>query len=85
MSYSIVIKESALKQLEKVPKIFSKKIEKLIDSLSENPRPVGVKKLKGTKDLYRVRVGDYRIIYSIDEDVKIVDLRKIGHRKDIYL
>ena len=85
MSYSIVIKESALKQLEKVPKIFSKKIEKLIDSLSENPRPVGVKKLKGTKDLYRVRVGDYRIIYSIDEDVKIVDVRKIGHRKDIYL
>ena len=60
MSYSIVISVSALKQLEKISKAEGKKIEKAIDGLAENPRPGGVKKLKGEKeDLYIVRAGDY--------------------------
>ena len=85
MSYSIVISEAALKQLIKIPTSFGNKIEKKINSLAENPRPVGTKKLKGKdEDLYRIRVGDYRIIYTIDDIVKIVDVRKIGHRKDVY-
>jgi mRNA interferase RelE/StbE len=62
-----------------------KKIEKAIDALAENPRPVGVKKLKGdSEDLYRIRSGDYRVVYAIDDGIRIVDIRKIGNRKDIY-
>ena len=86
MEYTVIISESALKQLEKIPKTDGRRIVKSIDSLSKNPRPAGVKKLKGqSEDLYRVRVGDYRVVYVIDDGVKIVDVRKIGHRKDIYL
>jgi mRNA interferase RelE/StbE len=83
--YSISINPSALKELGKLPKATVKKVEKAIDALAEEPRPVGVKKLKASdEDLYRIRVGDYRIIYSIEEEVKIVDILKIGHRKEIY-
>ena len=83
--YTITINPSALKELSKLPKVTIKKAEKAIDSLANNPRPIGVKKLKDTKeDLYRVRVGDYRIIYSIEDEIKIIDILRIGHRKDIY-
>ena len=65
--------------------ITSDKIEKVIDSLAEEPRPVGVKKLKGMdEDLFRIRLGDYRIIYSVEDEIKIVDIRRVGHRKDIF-
>jgi len=83
--YSISIKPSALKELSKLPKATVRRAEKAIDALAEDPRPDGVKKLKGSdEDLYRIRVGDYRIIYSIEDEIKIVDIRKIGHRKEIY-
>ena len=83
--FTITINPSALKELSKLPKVTIKKAEKAIDSLANNPRPIGVKKLKDTKeDLYRVRVGDYRIIYSIEDEIKIIDILRIGHRKDIY-
>ena len=83
--YTIAINPSALKELSKLPKATVKKAEKAIDSLANNPRPIGVKKLKGSdEDLYRIRVGDYRIIYSIEDEIKIIDILKIGHRKEIY-
>ena len=83
--YTITISQSALKDLYNVQKKDAIKIEKLINGLAENPRPSGVKKLKGiSEDLYRIRSGDYRVIYSISDQIRIVDIRKIGHRKDIY-
>ena len=83
--YNISINSTALKELGKLPKAMAKKAGKAIDSLAEEPRPVGVKKLRGIdEDLYRIRFGDYRIIYSIEDEIKIVDIRRIGHRKDIY-
>ena len=83
--FTITINPSALKELSKLPKVTIKKAEKAIDSLANNPRPIGVKKLKGTEEsLYRIRIGDYRIIYSIEEEIKIIDIIRIGHRKDIY-
>jgi mRNA interferase RelE/StbE len=83
--YQIIISESALKQLRKIQKPAVKKIGTAIDSLSENPRPVGNKKLKGTQEgLYRIRIGDYRVIYAIEDKIQVVDIRQIGHRKDIY-
>jgi mRNA interferase RelE/StbE len=67
---------------------FKSQLKRLINSiknLENNPRPQGCKKLSGlSEDLWRIRVGDYRIIYSINESIKIIDIRKIGHRKNIY-
>ena len=83
--YTITISQSALKELQRLQKPTVKKIEKAITELAKNPRPAGVKKLKGnTEDLYRIRSGDYRVVYSIEDEIKVVDIRKIGHRKDIY-
>ena len=83
--YSIVISQSALKQLQNLQKLFVKKIGRAIEKLADDPRPIGVKKLKGSNEnLYRIRVGDYRVVYLIDEEIKLVDIRRIGHRKDIY-
>lgn len=85
MLYLIRFKRSAEKELEKLPKPAILKISKAIDSLAENPRQNGAKKLEGQKEsLWRLRTGDFLIIYSIEDVVKIIEIRKIGHRKDIY-
>ena len=81
----IRFKKSAEKELERLPIHAIKRISKAIDALTENPRPAGSKKLEGQKEsLWRIRVGDYRVIYQIEEVIKIVEIRRIGHRKDIY-
>jgi mRNA interferase RelE/StbE len=83
--YKITITQSALKELKQLQKPVVQKIEKLISGLAINPRPVGVKKLKGNNEhIYRVRSGDFRVVYAIEDSVRIVEIRKIGHRKDIY-
>lgn len=83
--YKVVISRSAEKDLAKLPRKALLPISNAIDTLEENPRPPGCKKLKGaTENLWRIRVGDYRIIYAIADEVQIVDVRKIGHRRDIY-
>ena len=55
-----------------------------MDGLAKEPRPKGVKKLSGADDLYRIRVGDYRVVYQIRDDRLIVLVVRIGHRKDVY-
>jgi mRNA interferase RelE/StbE len=83
--YKITFKNSAYKELEQLSKSIVRKIAVAIDELANNPRPVGVKKLKdSSEDLYRIRVGDYRIIYTINDGIRIVNILRIGHRKDIY-
>jgi mRNA interferase RelE/StbE len=83
--YKIIIGKSALKQLQNIPEKEKLKISAQVDSLAGNPRPQGVKKLKGiTEDLYRIRSGNYRIVYSIEDKIRLVDIRQIGNRKDIY-
>lgn len=85
MTYTISFKETARKELYSLPNKFLKKISTAIDALEANPRPNGVKKLKGQgENLWRIRVGDYRVIYLIDDVVTIVNIRKIGHRSDVY-
>ncbi|MGR9053734.1 MAG: type II toxin-antitoxin system RelE family toxin [Gammaproteobacteria bacterium] len=82
--YRIEIKPRAIKQLRKLPSAVLAKVSKQIDNLSENPRPDGCKKLSGTEHSYRVRVGDYRVVYSVFDKRLIIQVIKIGHRKDIY-
>ena len=82
--YSIGLKKSAIKELASIPKPFNQHIASAIDSLSNNPRPEGVKKLKGEEDAYRIRVGDYRIIYTIEDVIRIVEIHRVRHRRDAY-
>jgi mRNA interferase RelE/StbE len=85
MSYTIFFKETARKELYKLPAKTIHKLSEAIDGLAQNPRPSGVKKLKGQgENLWRIRVGDYRVVYLIDDIVRIVNIRKIGNRRDIY-
>lgn len=79
--YNIIIEKHALKELEQFPKKDNQKIVKAIDNLASDPRPNGCKKLKG---IWRIRIGNYRVLYSIDGEIKIVEIGKIGHRKNIY-
>ena len=81
--YKILIKESAVKELENIPKKDLKRIIKRIQSLAQNPRPHGSQKLS-TQDRYRMRQGEYRIIYSIQEKEFTVHIYKVGHRREIY-
>lgn len=84
MAYEIIIKPSAEKSFARLEKAQQIKIIKAIENLAVNPRPQGFKKLKSIVELYRIRVGDYRIIYSIDNNVLIISIVRIGHRKEIY-
>jgi len=83
--YKVIIKREALKELKQLPRHTVVVITQSIEHLSANPHPAGCKKLKSSKEnLWRIRVGDYRIIYLIDDIIRIVNVRNIGHRKDIY-
>ena len=82
--YTVVVSQTAEKELHRLPTRTIERIVSVLKSLEENPRPAGSKKLKGYKNLWRVRVGDYRIIYAIEDVILLVDIREIGHRKDIY-
>jgi mRNA interferase RelE/StbE len=83
MKYTILIERYAQKQIMKLGKKAIPVIKAAIAGLSDNPRPYGYKKLKG-EEAYRIRVGDYRIIYEINDDIIIVTVVSVGHRKDIY-
>lgn len=82
--YRIRVARSAKKELLKLPKEDVERVVEAIDELAEEPRPRGSKKLKGQKGLWRIRIGPYRVVYSIEDDVEIVEIVRVGHRRDIY-
>ena len=85
MIYAIAIRKIALKELALLPFKIQANISLAIDNLAENPQPTGCKKIKGQKEyLWRIRVGDYRVIYAIENEIRIIEVRKIGHRKNVY-
>lgn len=85
MSYQLTFKKSAAKELRKLSKPVKTWVIQAIDKLAKEPRPAEVKKLKGlSQDLWRIRVGDYRIIYSISDKIRVINVRKVGHRRDVY-
>jgi mRNA interferase RelE/StbE len=84
VNYSVLITRKGQKELESVPSPHYQRIEEQLLSLSANPRPPGSKKLKGTEKHWRARVGDYRILYEIDDSSQTVTVFKIGHRSDVY-
>ena len=82
--YKVIINKQILKSLDKISVIYLPNIKKAINDLSENPRPFGCVKLTGSENHYRMRVGIYRVIYSIKDDILIVEVIKIDHRRNIY-
>ena len=83
-SYKIVISKSAEKEISKLSVKEILKIRETILNLADNPRPFGVKKLEGFDDFYRIKKGNYRIIYTIEDDILTVEVLKVGNRKDVY-
>lgn len=82
--YSIIYKPSVRKALSKLDKPTQSRLISAIEVLATNPRPDGVKKLKGHYDHYRIRQGDYRIIYDVNDGILEVLVVKVGHRREIY-
>lgn len=83
-SYFVEVKPSARKELEALPNDVLARVLPKIDALRSAPRPTGCKKLKGYKDLWRIRVGDWRVVYIIDDTAKVVSVTRIAHRRDVY-
>jgi mRNA interferase RelE/StbE len=83
-SYSVEVKPSARKELEALPDSVLARVVKKIESLGHVPRPTGCKKLKGDKDQWRVRAGDWRIVYIIDDTAKLVSVTRVAHRREVY-
>lgn len=82
-SYRVLLKRSAAKELEALPLKDRRRVVRRIQGLADDPRPAGCEKLSG-QDKYRLRQGDYRILYSVDDAGSNVTVVKIGHRRDVY-
>jgi mRNA interferase RelE/StbE len=84
VSYNIEVRPAALRQLRKIDPEARRRIQAAVEILSETPRPPGAKKLVGGQGEWRVRTGDYRIVYEIHDDVLVVLVVAVGHRREIY-
>jgi len=84
MSYTVRLDARTSKTLDRLPGDMHGRILRKLDALEENPRPMGVEKLAGPEDLYRVRVGDWRIVYAISDRELVIIVIRIGHRREVY-
>jgi mRNA interferase RelE/StbE len=84
MQYRIELKNSVLKDIRRIPQGMLLRIREAIESLAENPLPTKSKKIQGYDDYYRIRIGQYRVVYHIGKKIRIITIIKIGHRKDVY-
>lgn len=83
-SYEVRFKASAEQELEALQTRILERIFRRIETLANQLRPAGVKKLKGFRDVWRIRVGDYRVVYSIDDPNERIDILRIAHRREAY-
>lgn len=84
MAYAVQFKPAALRQLQKLARPVQKRIAVKIEVLRDNPFPAGSKKLSGLPDTWRVRVGDYRIVYQVQRGMVLILVLAVGHRRDVY-
>ena len=84
VAYDVTFARSARKDLERLSEPLRSRVFRRIDLLASDPRPSGCRKLAGAADLWRIRVGDYRVVYSVDDSRRIVDVSAVRHRSDIY-
>lgn len=84
MTYAITYVPSAAKAIRKLDRSTARRVIGAISELANNPRPSGCVQLKGGDGVYRIRVGDYRVIYDIQDDVLVILVLKVGHRREVY-
>lgn len=84
MKYSVIIERPAQRQIEALRGDIRERIDAAILALADNPRPSGVKKLAGYRNYWRIRVGAYRVVYCIQDDIVTVIVLKIAHRREVY-
>jgi mRNA interferase RelE/StbE len=82
--YRVVVKSSAVKELERLPHDMASRALRKIAALASEPRPAGVRKLKGSPARWRLRIGEWRVIYEIDDRQRLVDIVYIRHRSAAY-
>ena len=82
--YSLEIKPSAQRELDALEESLFTRIDRKILALADNPRPAGCKKLRGYKDQWRIRSGDWRVVYIIDDASKLISITRIAHRREVY-
>ncbi len=82
--HRIQVLPSAARELRKAPVSVRHRLISAIDRLSTQPRPPDARKLRGTDEVWRIRVGDYRVLYQVRDDVLLVLIIKVGHRRDVY-
>ncbi len=84
MAYTIQFKPLALRQFEKLPRDVQKRLTAKIEALRDDPFPTGCKKMEGVPDAWRIRAGDYRVVYQVHRGVLMILVLTVGHRKDVY-
>ncbi len=84
MAYRVQFSPSAAKRFSKLDPPIRNRIAPAVDAIVNNPRPAGAEKLKGEENAYRIRVGDWRIVYEINDAAQLVWVVRIGHRGDVY-
>ncbi len=84
MAYSITFTKAAKRQFDKLPRPAKQRLGDAIEQLTRDPRPTGVVKLSGEDGLYRVRAGDYRAVYQIQDECLLILVVKVGHRREVY-
>ena len=82
--YQLEVKQKAAKELARVRPDIGRRLLQSIESLASNPRPRQSHKLSESENSYRLRVGDYRVLYQIDDEAKLVSIFKVGHRREVY-
>jgi len=83
VAYSLAVRPRARRQLRALPDEMRTRVASEIDALSTDPRPYGAEKLSGTL-LWRIRIGDYRVVYAVDDAERVVTVVRIGHRREVY-
>jgi mRNA interferase RelE/StbE len=82
--YRVLLERSAEKDLARLASVVHDRIIAAIQALARNPRPPGCRKLAGSKNDWRIRVGDYRVIYEIADEIRIVRVNRVRHRREVY-
>lgn len=84
MAYQVIVKPSAAKAIRKLDRVTQRRIIRLLDYLAKHPRPEGVVKMQGEERMWRLRIGDHRLIYEVHDDRLVVLVLRVGHRRDVY-
>ena len=82
--YAVSFRRSAEKDLRRLDAAVQRRVLQAVEELAVDPRPAGCRKMQGGEDAFRIRVGDYRIIYTVDDGIKVVAVERIRHRREVY-